>query len=262
MKQEQFPKHRKKWPRGIWAGWALLWGLGLAAPPLRTPDDARFTAEAAARITRNCREVLAPVYGPLAEQIVRDFHLAGREGIGIDLGSGPGHLIFELCARTRMYWINADINPHFFPEFLAEAGRRGWSGRVGAVFADARALPFRDDYADVIVSRGSFQFWGDWQQAFGEVYRVLRPGGVAYIGRGFARDFPVAEARRVRDAQHHRFHYDVAETARRLAAVMQTLGIHDYTIHQPHPPAAAGILYGIWLEIHKPRNTPPKQTTH
>jgi hypothetical protein len=33
-----------------------------------------------------------PVYGPLSEQIVADFQLTNRKGIGIDLGSGPVRL--------------------------------------------------------------------------------------------------------------------------------------------------------------------------
>ena len=115
-------------------------------------------------------------------------HLVKTSGIGIDLGAGPGELTMELCARTDFHWINADINPHFFPYFIQEAEKRGLNGRVSAIFADAHNLPFRDNYADVIVSRGSFHFWENKEQAFSEIYRVLKPGGVAYIGRGFARE--------------------------------------------------------------------------
>jgi hypothetical protein len=51
--------------------------------------------------------VLAPVYAPLAEQIVNDFALREKRGTGIDLGSGPGDLIIELCQRTRwLHWVS------------------------------------------------------------------------------------------------------------------------------------------------------------
>ena len=70
--------------------------------------------------------VLQPVYGPLAEQIADDFDLADMKGIGIDLGSGPGDLIIELCKRTRyLQWVNADINPGYFPEFIHKAKKAG-----------------------------------------------------------------------------------------------------------------------------------------
>ena len=145
---------------------------------------------------------LAPVYAPIAKQIVSDFDLSEKEGIGIDLGSGPGTLILELCKLTKnLHWINADINPHFFPRFFAEAEKAGMSGRVSAMFADAHALPFRDGYADAIVSRGCFFFWENKPQALAEVYRVLKPGGAAFVGRGMARHFPVDKAREIRSHQ-------------------------------------------------------------
>ena len=130
---------------------------------------------------------LAPVYAPLAEEMVERLSLADKDGVGIDLGSGPGTLIIELCKRTKLHWINADINPHFFPYFFRRAEAAGYGGRVSAIRADACSLPFRDDFAEVIVSRGSLQFWPDLREGLAEVQRVLKPGGVAYIGRGPAR---------------------------------------------------------------------------
>jgi SAM-dependent methyltransferase len=197
---------------------------------------------------------LAPVYAPLAEQIVEDFDLAQMKGIGIDLGSGPGTLIFELCKHTQLHWINADINPHFFPYFYEQARRRGLGGRVSALFADACALPFRDNYADVIVSRGSFPFWKDQPKAFGEIYRILKPGGVAYIGRGFSRNLPVKKAKKIREGQGGKMKYDVGQTANNLRRMMNDLKIVEYKIHRPKPPGAENVNYGVWIEFHKPES--------
>jgi len=110
----------------------------------------KYTEQDALRMIKSSRRTLAPVYSPLAKQIVMDLDLHNKKGIGIDLGSGPGTLIIELCRHTRLHWINADINPHFFPHFYKEARQRGFGHRVSAVFADAGALPFRDNYADII----------------------------------------------------------------------------------------------------------------
>jgi SAM-dependent methyltransferase len=124
------------------------------------------------------------------------------------------------------------------------------------VFADAQALPFRDNYADVVVSRGSFPFWEDKRLGFAEVYRVLKPGGVAYIGRGFSENLPVETARTIRDRQKQGGKqgpppYNVDETERELRSIMRSLKIKHYTIHRPQPPGSEGINYGIWIEIHK-----------
>lgn len=193
---------------------------------------------------------LAPVYAPLAGQIAADFDLRDKEGIGIDLGSGPGTLIIELCERTRLHWINADINPHFFPHFYRQAQKRGLGGRVSAIFADACALPFRDNYADIIVSRGSFPFWEDKTKAFSEIYRVLKPGGVAYIGRGFPRNLPVKTAEKIREGG--RMKYDVEKTADDLRHLMDVLKINEYIVYRPKPPGGEHVNYGVWVEFHKP----------
>ena len=213
--------------------------------------EQRGTEQKALGMIEASRGRLSPVYAPLAEQIVSDFDLAERDGIGIDLGSGPGTLILELCERTKLHWINADINPHFFAYFYAQAGDRGFGHRVSAVFADAHALPFRDDYADIIVSRGSFHFWKDKGQAFKEIYRVLKPGAVAYIGRGFSRNLDVETAKKIRAQQGGRLKYDVDKTADELHHIMEVLGVKEYQTHRPKPSGGEKVNYGSWIEFRK-----------
>jgi len=212
----------------------------------------KYTRENALGIIKASRAALAPVYGPLAAQIVEDFNLKEKTGIGIDVGSGPGTLIIELCRRTQLHWINADINPHYFAYFYEQAEKNGFGHQVSAIFADAHFLPFRDNYADFIVSRGSFHFWQDKVQAFSEIYRVLKPGAVAYIGRGFSDNLPVEIASQIRAKQGRKMKYDVERTAAELCGIMNELQIRDYRIHRPKPPGSEEVNYGIWVEFHKP----------
>ncbi|MBN1419742.1 MAG: class I SAM-dependent methyltransferase [Planctomycetes bacterium] len=224
------------------------------AEPLRTPaPDARMR-EAAARMADAGRSALAPVYAPLAEHLVAAFDLSEKDGIGIDVGGGSGRLVIELARRTsRMYWINADINPYVVAPCISGAEAEGLGHRVGAIFADAQALPFKDGYADFIVSRGSFPFWEDKRLGFAEVWRVLRPGGVAYIGRGLSENLPVEVARKVREGQRSGPPpYEIDETRRELEGIMKALHISTYRIHTPKPPGSDGVNYGIWIEFRKP----------
>jgi len=248
----------------------LWWSIVIQlcfAEPLLVPSPKTHTREHALRFQRTANTTLAPVYAPLAETIVAKFelqtvrksliknsHMAEKEGIGIDLGSGPGTLIIELCKRTkRIHWVNADINPHFFPLFFESAEQAGIEQhRISAIFADAQALPLKDNYADIIVSRGSFHFWEDKKLGFSEIYRVLKPGGAAFIGRGFSENLPVEVARKVREKQKGGPKYDVAKTADELRGIMMALEIEDYQIHLPKPPGSEGVNYGVWLEFHKP----------
>jgi SAM-dependent methyltransferase len=211
--------------------------------------------EAALRFQKTANTALKPVYAPLAEHIVSELDLAGKKGIGVDVGSGPGTLIIELCKRTEgMHWINAEINPYFFVQFYKAAEEAGVGHGVSAVLADAQALPFRDDYADIVVSRGSFHFWKDKRRAFSEIYRVLKPGGIAFVGRGFSPNLPVKVARKVRADQGARGgkpKYDLKETEAELRGIMKELKIREWRIRLPKPPGSEGVNYGIWLEFRK-----------
>ena len=230
----------------------LLCGAGcFNNKPSSSPSGEKYTKQNALGMIKASRKGLAPVYAPLAEQIVSDFDLSKKEGIGIDLGSGPGTLIVELCKRTRMHWINADINPNFFPNFYRQAEENNVSQQISAIFADAHSLPFRDNYADIIVSRGSYHFWEDKVRAFGEIYRVLKPGAVAYIGRGFSRNLPVETAKKIRSIQGKKMKYNLAEKAEEFDNIMDKLGIKDYRIDIPKPPGSENINYGIWIEFRK-----------
>ncbi len=212
---------------------------------------------------------LEPIYGPLSEQIVSDFNLAQKEGVGIDLGSGPGDLIIELCRRTKqMHWINADIDPRFFPSFIQRVHEAGFDNRVSAIYADAVDLPFHDNYAEIIVSRGSFQFWKSLQKGLAEIYRVLKPGGAALVGRGFPDNLSVEVARKIRAQQREggfEPSYDVNATARQMNAIMKSLKIENYRIRIPTPAGEKEVNYGIWLEFHKPflkERRPPQLLDH
>jgi len=249
-----------------WIGVAVLVLSAAAGPTAHSPRQ-----DAAERMIRAAEGSLAPVYAPLAEEIVERLHLADKEGVGIDVGSGPGTLILELCQRTKLHWVNADINPHFFPYFFDKAQTAGLGGRVSAMQADACALPFRDDFAEVIVSRGSLQFWPALRKGVSEILRVLKPGGVAYIGRGFPERLPPEIAGKVREGQSEGAKYDPDQTEQQLRETMKSLGVSDYHLYRPRhngsgdPGNPPGINYGVWLQFRKTpeqHGTPPLAEIH
>ena len=230
----------------------LIWISLLILPALITSASQKPAPENFRYITST---VLQPVYTPLAAEIAYKFNLAEKKGIAIDLGSGPGDLIIEFCRITKnLHWVNADINLDYFPGFIKRASDAGFGSRVSAMYADAVDLPFRDNYAEIIVSRGSFQIWEDLSKGLSEVYRVLRPGGTAYIGRGFSTDLPVEVAMNIRRKQNKDgkgLKYDVDETAEKMKSIMKELNIQDFSIIIPKPEGSENIKYGFCLEFHK-----------
>jgi ubiquinone/menaquinone biosynthesis C-methylase UbiE len=105
-----------------------------------------------------------------------------RKGVCIDIGCGPGHLDVELARRSEFEIIGLDIEPDMGPLFEERMREADLSERVSFVEGDAQELPFPDDYADFIVSRGTMIFIPDLGKCLREVDRVLKPTGVAMLG--------------------------------------------------------------------------------
>jgi len=99
-----------------------------------------------------------------------------------------------------------------------------------------------------------YPFWQDKRRAFSKIYRVLKPGAVAYIGRGFSENLPVATAKKIRGKQRGKMKYDMDKAADELRQIMKVLQIKEWKIHRPNPPGGEIINYGIWIEFHKPKS--------
>ena len=105
-----------------------------------------------------------------------------RDGICIDIGCGTGNLDVEIAKRSNFTIIGLDIDPDMKPLFEKRIGEAGLEDRLRFVTGDAQKLPFADDSADVIVSRGTLTFIPDIGKCLREVDRVLKPTGVAFLG--------------------------------------------------------------------------------
>lgn len=151
------------------------------------------SAEGFARIAR---EVFAPVYPVIAEQVLAWSGI--RDGLCLDLGSGPGLLSVALAEKSDLTVIALDADPAMAR--IAQETAAGRTDRIAPVIGDVHSMPVRDDTASLIVSRGSLFFWEDRVRAFREIERVLRPGGVAFVGGSFGtaalRDTIFAQMRR------------------------------------------------------------------
>lgn len=124
----------------------------------------------------------APIYEPLARQLVEDYHL--KDGVAIDIGSSCSSFPLELARKTHMTVYALDINPAAMRLLGYLTDQAGLTGRVIPVEGDAQDMLFKDNFADFIFSRGCIPFVPDQPAMIREVYRVLRPGGVAFIGHG------------------------------------------------------------------------------
>jgi len=128
-------------------------------------------------------EVFAPVYPIIAEQIK---HKTGiNKGTCLDVGSGSGYLGIALARITDLHISLLDKSKEMLEIAVQNIASCGLEARIQTLLGDAQEIPLNDKSIDLVVSRGSIFFWENQQKAFKEIYRVLTPGGAAYIGGGF-----------------------------------------------------------------------------
>lgn len=197
----------------------------------------------------------APVYPALAQQIVEDYGIT--KGICVDMGGGCGSLAMALARITDLRVYVLDIDPWAIRLCGVLVDEAGLTGRVIPVEGDAQDMPFRDNFADLIVSRGSIFFWPDQVAGLREAYRVLKPGGVAYIGGGFSRILdpairkPLVEWREqsFREAASGALEFKPIHTG--LVEKAQEAGIESIRLlHESEDSPNIG----WWIEIRKPAN--------
>jgi ubiquinone/menaquinone biosynthesis C-methylase UbiE len=97
----------------------------------------------------------------------------------LDVGSGPGYLIKGLRrVRPGTKIIGLDNN-----EYMLSLAKRNLGNMDNSylVDGDVSNLPFTANSIDVVVSSLSLHHWARAQQAFNEIYRILKPGGLMII---------------------------------------------------------------------------------
>lgn len=146
-------------------------------------QDTRTEQEKAEGMDRIARTIFAPIYPVLAGMFLEQF--GRRDGVCVDLGSGPGHLAIAVAAASDMTVWSLDLSAA--AQAIAERNIRtaGLEGRVRTILGDVARLPLPDASADLVVSRGSVFFWDDLPAALNEAARILKAGGMAIIGGGF-----------------------------------------------------------------------------
>lgn len=142
----------------------------------------KFDAERARDYADIACNVFTPIFPVIARQIVERCKI--REGLCIDVGAGPANLAIALARITDLRLYAMDFSWHIGRIAEENIVGQGMGARVQSVTGDVHRMPFRSNMVSLIASRGSMRFWRNKPAAFKEFYRVLKPGGKAYIGGG------------------------------------------------------------------------------
>jgi ubiquinone/menaquinone biosynthesis C-methylase UbiE len=213
------------------------------------PRDSSKTGDNAREYDEFTKTTFARIYPVIANQILERTGI--NTGTCLDVGSGPAPLAIAIALLSDLRVTALDSSR----EMHALAGQniraRNLYGRVIPVLGDVHAIPAGDCAFDLVVSRGSYHFWQDLPAAFREICRVMKPGGVAYIGGGYGNSLIKAEVlagrkeRGIVDDPDHPARTRFRKfRAGEIEASIEAAGISDYRILSDDS--------GFWMIIRKP----------
>ncbi|CQR72432.1 Demethylrebeccamycin-D-glucose O-methyltransferase [Sporomusa ovata DSM 2662] len=190
-------------------------------------------------------KLFAPIYPVIAEQIV---NTTGKtKGKCLDIGTGPGYLGIAFAKITEMDVCLFDISENALNFAAKKIAEEGLENRMQTLQGDVHNIPLNDAAVDLVISRGSFIFWKDKPKAFAEIYRILAPGGCAYVGGGFGTDELRAEIEQKRKENNDSWEERKKELTgenfgEKIIEALMAAGILDFKI---------SIQGGFWVIMRK-----------
>jgi arsenite methyltransferase len=136
--------------------------------------DRRFGGDA----THRARELTDLLY-PIRDTVLGNARLRPADTL-LDVGTGDGLIAFGALERLGPagHVIFCDISADLLEHCRAAATEEGMAGRCTFIQASADALEgVASESADVVTTRSVLIYVRDKAAAFGEFWRVLRPGG-------------------------------------------------------------------------------------
>lgn len=196
------------------------------------------------------RNIFKPVYPVIAEQIVNRTGI--QSGTCLDIGCGTGCLGAALAQCTELFLYFLDKSEEMIEIARKSVMENMLQDRSRLIHSDVLNIALSDNSINLAVSRGSIFFWDDLPRALREIYRVLLPGGMAYIGGGFGnRELKESIKEKMMNDKHadaqfpdHMRRNLSPETRNRFETALKNAGIDSYTILQNED-------IGLWILIRK-----------
>ncbi len=216
-------------------------------PEERVPADyTEMDLLEARRFDKKVKENFMPAIISTAKQIVEDYGIL--EGIAVDVGCGTAVFAIELykqCEKCRLKIYGLENVKAIYEVARINIEKEQLTDIIIPLLGDAIDLPFCSEFADFVISRGSYHCWVDKVQVFKEIYRVLKKGGIGFIGGGFGRYVTKEELKRMKSLRDRSLGKDVKaySSPDKLREVINKAGI-------PHFRIITGET-DLWAEIKK-----------
>ncbi len=159
-------------------------------------DYSKMDIQAAKQFDKKVKENFMPTVISTVKQIIEDYGVL--EGIGIDVGCGTAVFAIELCKHSKLKLYALEKEKAISEVARMNIEKERLTDRIIPVLGDAHNLPFENEFADFIISRGSYHCWEDKVRVFKEIYQVLKKGGIAFVGGGFGRYITAEELKKIK----------------------------------------------------------------
>ncbi len=134
----------------------------------------------------------------------------------LDVGCGGGETMYNLLKKNKVenmtgldYSLDSvNVASKKISTFIKMQ-------RANVVQGNSNALPFTQNYFDLILTVRSHYFWDNYEQGFSEIYRTLKPSGKLYI---FSERYKI---------EYHMKKYHSDESMENL---LKTIGFHNILI--------------------------------
>jgi SAM-dependent methyltransferase len=129
------------------------------------------------------------IYPYLADQILN--HYLKDVGEVVEWGPFSGGISFSLLTKKPGLTIQIAVEEQEVFDLMGkELTERRLTGKISLVESGLRPLDFTDACVDLVVIRGAYFFLDPDGADLREIYRVLKPGGIGFIGGGYGKGVP------------------------------------------------------------------------
>jgi ubiquinone/menaquinone biosynthesis C-methylase UbiE len=141
------------------------------------------------RILKDVNELWSKIYPYLSVQVMRCY---GREnGEALELGPFSGGISMELARLHPGLNLTIAAQDRDVVDYLRkEMEEAGLHHKIALKWSALENLCFADGRFDLVVFRGAYFFLDEEGRMLREIYRVLKEGGLAFIGGGYGKDTP------------------------------------------------------------------------
>ncbi|OSS41518.1 methyltransferase, UbiE/COQ5 family [Desulfurella amilsii] len=189
--------------------------------------------------------IFKDIYPQIAKNITAFYKKQSGTVVEIGCGSAILSRSFYNFGNYRIFALDLEFDMIFSAKKFIEKENKS---TIFPIVANVGAIPFKSDFADLVISRGSVFFWEDKVQAFKEIYRILKKSGITYIGGGFGNKDLKEKIHKVMSEKNPNWQNQVQERLRQtnpqtIKNILQKSNIETYKIINDET--------GFWIIITK-----------